>query len=77
MYTRNIKNYRFFFRKKTIKRKINMMVGKTCILRFHDQIYKKRKQHRCRRLEQETRLQKFRQIDKTNVDQKRHLYINN
>ena len=65
------------FRNQKIEPKTNTMVKKTRMLRFCNQTYKKRKQCRGRCFEQETKLQKPKQVDKTNVDQKRQLYTNN
>ena len=65
-----------FFGNQKIKPKINTMAKKTCMLRFCNQTYKK-KQCRGKCFKQETRLQKPKQIEKTNVNQKQKLYANN
>ena len=67
----------FFLETEQLIPKTNTIVRKVRVLCFRNQIYKKRKQCRCRRFKQETRLPKFKQIDKTNVDQKRQLHGNN
>ena len=61
------KKLMFFFGNKTTESKTNPVVRKTCMLRFCNQIYKKRKQCRRRCFEQKTRLQKSKQTYKTNV----------
>ena len=66
-----------FFKTQKIEPKTSTMVKKGRILRFCNQIYKKKKQYRNRRFNQKTRLQKFKQVDKTHVNQTRQLHANN
>ena len=57
-----------FFGNEKIKPKTSTMARKTCMLRFRNQTYKKNYRGRC--FKQEAGLQKPKQINKTNVNQK-------